>query len=617
MSKSNSREVHGSAAPREYHRRSMNLHPLSFATRLVAVVLPLALASVASAQSPLGPGIDAPASRIPAPSKDAQPGMSADIFYRLLLGDVALQRGEPALAARAYLDVASETRDVRLARRATEIAIASRQRGLAEDSAKLWSSLDPGAERPKQILAALHAGAATRDLPSPGPEDELKGRLQRLLSDAAVSGQGVGEIFVQLNALFAQQSDKRAVLLLIRDLAQPYPKSAEAHFAIALAAFNAGADDANYMNEALSEVDRALELRPDWERAALLKAEILVRVASVDRAAEFLKSFLAKQPESKAAAGALAQFYVEQKRYAEAREILQQLWDKEPEARELEFGVAAIALQMKDYATAERLLNDLKKAGFGQPGAIDLYLAQVAEETKHYDLAIERYKAVTEGDRAWLAKLRIGVMLGKQGKVDEAKRWYADLPAVTPEQRVQVRQSEAQMLRDIGDVKGAYRVLTQGLNEQPDAPDLVYDLAMVAEKLDRLDEAESRLKQLVELRPDDAQALNALGYTLVDRTSRTSEGYALIEKALKIAPNDPFILDSMGWALYRLGRLDEAEQYLKRALAERPDPEIAAHLGEVLWTKGDRDSARALWKAQLESDPDNAVLKETVRRLQR
>jgi tetratricopeptide (TPR) repeat protein len=437
------------------------------------------------------------------------------------------------------------------------------------------------------------------------------------LSDAALSGQGVGEIFVQLNALFAQQNDKRAVLTLIRDLAQPYPKSAEAHFAIALAAFTASTEDANFNNEALAEVDRALALRPDWERAALLKAEILVRTASVDRAVEYLRAFLGTQPESKAAAGALAQFYVEQKRYVEAREILQRLWDKEPEARELEFGVAAIALQMKDYAVAERLLNDLKTAGFGQPGAIDLYLAQVAEETKRYELAIERYKAVTDGDRAWLAKLRIGAMLGKLGRVDEAKRWYADLPAITPEQRVQVRQAEAQMLRDIGDVNAAYRVLEQGLTEQPDAPDLVYDLAMVAEKLNRLDEAESRLKQLVEMRPDDAQALNALGYTLVDRTPRTSEGYALIEKALKLAPNDPFILDSMGWALYRLGRLDEAERYLKRAIAERPDAEIAAHLGEVLWTKGDRESARAVWKPQLETDPENAVLKETVKRLSR
>jgi Flp pilus assembly protein TadD len=178
-----------------------------------------------------------------------------------------------------------------------------------------------------------------------------------------------------------------------------------------------------------------------------------------------------------------------------------------------------------------------------------------------------------------------------------------------------VRQAEAQLLRDSGDDAAAYRVLVQGLDDNPDTPDLIYDLAMVAEKLDKVDEAESRLKRLVELKPDDAQALNALGYTLVDRTPRTDEGLALIERAHKLSPKDPFILDSLGWAFYRMGRLDEAERYLKEALEGRPDAEIAAHLGEVLWRKGDRDQARALWKAQLDTNPENPVLKETVKRL--
>jgi Flp pilus assembly protein TadD len=146
---------------------------------------------------------------------------------------------------------------------------------------------------------------------------------------------------------------------------------------------------------------------------------------------------------------------------------------------------------------------------------------------------------------------------------------------------------------------------------------LIYDIAMIAEKLDRLDEVEQRLAHLIELKPDNAQALNALGYTLVDRTERTAEGLRLIEKALTLAPEDPFILDSMGWAQFRLGNLGDSEKFLRRALADRPDPEIAAHLGEVLWAKGERDSAQELWQSQLRSNPDNPVLLETVRRLAR
>jgi len=269
---------------------------------------------------------------------------------------------------------------------------------------------------------------------------------------------------------------------------------------------------------------------------------------------------------------------------------------------------------MKDYPEASRLLTDLKSAGYGEPGVVDLYLAQVAEETKQWGSAIEHYQAVTDGDRAWLAKLRIGAMYGKEGQLAKAKAWFASLNAVTRDQKVQLKQAEAQLLRDAGDDAGAYDVLVKGLADNPDAPDLMYDLAMVAEKLGKVDETETNLKQLIALRPNDAQALNALGYTLVDRTSRTDEGLAFIERAHKLSPTDPFILDSLGWAFYRLGRFDDAERYLQQALDGRPDAEIAAHLGEVLWKKGDHAKAIAVWKAQLDSNPDNAVLKETVKR---
>jgi Flp pilus assembly protein TadD len=185
------------------------------------------------------------------------------------------------------------------------------------------------------------------------------------------------------------------------------------------------------------------------------------------------------------------------------------------------------------------------------------------------------------------------------------------------EKRIQVRQAEASLLRESGDSKGAYAVLEKALAEHPDSPDLLYDLAMVAEKIDRIDVAEAKLKRVIELKPDDAQALNALGYTLVDRTTRAEEGRALIERALKLSPDDPFIMDSMGWALFRLGRYDESLTYLLKAFASRPDAEIAAHLGEVLWIKGDRAKAKEIWSAQLKDSPDHPVLLETVRRLSR
>jgi tetratricopeptide (TPR) repeat protein len=572
----------------------------SLRTVFVGVAIALAASVTAFAQAPNDAESTSPSPKVE---------LNSDLFYRLLLGDVALQRGDLPVSARAYLDAARTAQDARLAERATEIAIAARDRTLVHDAADLWTHLDPAAERPKQVLAAVEAN----NLPSTAANDELRGRIEHVLANAALTGAGVGDVFMQINRLFSEQSDKHAVLTLVREVAKPYPKTPEAHYAVAVAAFGVGIEDAAATREARDEIDKALELRPAWERAAILKAEIVGRESPLD-AIRTLETFVAANPSAKSAAGALAQRYVERKRYAEARALMQKLWDRERDSRDLEFAVATIALEMKDYPEASRLLADLKSAGYGEPGVIDLYLAQIAEDTKQWDKAIEHYQAVTEGDRAWLAKLRIGAMYGKEGKLAKAKAWFGSLNAVTREQKVQLKQAEAQLLRDAGDDAGAYQVLVHGLADNPDTPDLIYDLAMVAEKLDKVDEAESKLKQLIALRPNDAQALNALGYTLVDRTPRTDEGLAFIERAHKLSPTDPFILDSLGWAFYRLGRFDEAERYLRQALDGRPDAEIAAHLGEVLWRKGEHDKALAVWKVQLDSNPDNAVLKETVKR---
>ena len=576
----------------------------------LALLAAAALTSLPLSAQSLSPGL------APEASTREGSGLTADVFYRVLLGDVALQRGETSLAARAFYEAARESRDARIAKRAAEVALAARMRGLAQESAKLWATLDPSAERPKQILAALASGGTGRGNVDGGFDSDLKQRLEKVLADAALTERGVGEVFLQLNRFFADNQDKRQTYELVRELAKPYPNSAEAHFAVALAAYGGGIPEGSPDNTALLEIERALAIKPDWERAALLKAELLSRNKN-DDAIRYLSAFVAANPESRAAAGALAQLYVEQKRYAEARAVFQKLWDNDRSAREFEFGIAVLSVQMKDWDTAESLFTDLKKASYGENGAVELYLAQISEEKGRYEEAIERYKAVPEGERAWLAKLRIAAMMGKMGKVADARRYLADLPAVTIDQRVQVRQAEAQLLRDANDNQGAYDVLVAALKEHPDSPELLYDTAMVAERIDRVDDAEKRLRRVVELKPDDAQALNALGYTLVDRTPRVSEGLALIERALKLSPDDPFILDSMGWALFRQGKYAEAEQYLRRAMKERPDAEIAAHLGEVLWAKGEHDRAQEVWQSQLKSTPDNPVLLETVRRLAR
>jgi len=529
--------------------------------------------------------------------------LSADVLYRILIGDIALQRGDPALAARAYYEAARESQEPRLARRATEVALFARQRALALDAAKLWLALDPNADRARQMVATLTQS---------GAGNELKAELEHVLAEAAGNGTQ-GDAFLQLNQALAGQSDKTAVYRLVVELAKPYPSVPEAQFAVALAGYNTGLTDVETVAVSVRAADRALELRPGWERAALIKSDILAK-SSPEGAIGFLNGFLSSAPESRSAAVALAQLYVEQKRFAEAREIFQRLSAADPSDKELQFAVGALSVQMKDYATAQRVFSSLQSAGFGEPGVVTFYLAQIAEDTRRYDDAIALYSKVTDGDRAWLAQLRIAALIAKKGDLKGARNFLSDLNPEGREQRIERAQADAQLLRDTGDNQGAYAVLTASLVTYPESAELLYDIAMVAEKLDRLDEVEKRLGEVIALKPDNAQALNALGYTLVDRTQRTAEGLKLIEQALALAPADPFILDSMGWAQYRLGNLDDSEKFLRRALADRSDPEIAAHLGEVLWAKGERVRAKEIWQSQLKQTPDNALLLETVRR---
>jgi len=585
--------------------------PRPFATAVAAALLIIAVPgiSMAQADAPLAP--PAADKTNPPAGRESSGVLTADLMYRLLIADIALQRGDPALAARAYYESAREAKDVALARRATEISVATRQRALALEAAELWSALDPTADRPKQVIAAAGRGSGGEVA-----ESDFKGQVERALAQAAGSPTALADAFLQINQLLGQEPDKAATYRLVAAVAEPYPNVPEAHFAVALAAYNTGLKDIGTLAAATGAVDRALVLKPGWERALLLKSEIVGK-ESPAAAIAYLKGVLKANPDMRAVSGALAELYVEQKRYADARDVFLQLWERNKDAREFEFGAAALSVQMKDWAKAEELLADLQRANYGENGVVEYYLAQVAEETGRYGLAIERYRAVPEGERAWLAKLRIAAMLAKQNRMDEARSYLAALSAVTIDQRVQVRQTEAQLLRDNGDAAGALAVLTKALAEHPDQPDLLYDTAMVAEKLDQIDVAEARLRRLLELTPDNAQALNALGYTLVDRTPRIAEGLDLIEKALKLSPDDPFILDSMGWAMYRMGKLDGAETYLRRAMAERPDAEIAAHLGEVLWVKGERAKAQEVWQSQLKATPDNQLLLDTVRRLSR
>jgi Flp pilus assembly protein TadD len=242
------------------------------------------------------------------------------------------------------------------------------------------------------------------------------------------------------------------------------------------------------------------------------------------------------------------------------------------------------------------------------------YLARISEGQKRWGEAAERYALVPPGERYWESQLRIAGSLAQDKRMLQAISHLRAMKPSTPVERLTLAQTESSLWREAGDNTKAFEALDAALVADRDNADLLYDSAMLAERIDRVDEAEKRLRRVIALQPDRAHAHNALGYSFADRGINLDEARALIEKAHALAPDDPAILDSMGWIAFRQNRLPEAEGFLRRALEKFADGEIAAHLGEVLWAQGRKDDARAVWQTQLKAQPDSEILTKTIAR---
>jgi tetratricopeptide (TPR) repeat protein len=538
----------------------------------------------------------------PAPPKIQLPTheLTEQLMLKLMLAEVAVQRGQPQVAVPAYLDLARETRDPRVAQRATEVAWNARFIDSAIEAAGIWLQADPQSQQARQVLAALLVNQA-----------QLANALPHLEKWLRADEARVGQSFLQITSLLARHKDRKAVLELMQGLANSYREVPEARFAVAQAAWNA--ENAEL---ALSEVRAALKLRPDWEIAALFQAQILQRRSAAE-AVSYLAGYLKQHPQAKDARLSYARMLVADKKLPEARAQFEVLLAEFPDNAEVTMAVALLALQLNDYDAAEMQLKRALEKNYKDPDAVRLYLGQVNEERKRYDEALKWYGAVGAGEQHINAQARYAGVLAKQGRLADARKHLQQVSARNSQQRVQLTQAEAQLLREATAYQDAFDLLGRALEKLPDSHELLYDHAMAAEKVNRLDVLEANLRKLITLRPDHAHAHNALGYTFADRNERLDEARQLIETALKLAPEDPFIMDSMGWVLYRQGQITEALDYLKRAHALRPDPEIAAHLGELLWVSGQRDEARKLWSSVQKEHPNNEVLQNTVNRFLR
>jgi tetratricopeptide (TPR) repeat protein len=542
-----------------------------------------------------------------APVEDALPGveLSEDLLYDILRAEISFQRGQWQTAYVALLSDAQQTRDPRLAKRAAEMALMARRPNEAMAAVRLWTELAPHSDEALQnYLGLIILGDNISEI-----EPLLAQRL------AEVTPQARGPMILQIQRLLSRARDKTAAFNILQNILTPYPTLLETHLALAQGAF-VNRDSMRARDEA----NQALKIKPDSEMAILTLAQV---TPDTNAAMKLVADFLKKYPGAREVRVAYARGLVEQKQYEQASNQFQTLLKDDQEDMTTLFALGILNVQTNHLGEAEgylkRYLSALAKQPEDErdPTQALLLLSQIAEERNDVPGALKWLEQVEPGDAYINVQVRRGQLLAKRGDINGARAvlQQARADADNDRDQQQLIQAEAQILRDADRNQDAADVLSGGLQRFPNNTELLYDYSMVADKLGNYQAMERALRKMIDVAPNNQHAYNALGYSLADRNIRLPEALSLIKKAAQLAPDDPFITDSLGWTEFRMGNLEEAEKQLRRAYSLRPDAEIGIHLAEILWTRGKQDEAKQLWREAQSKDPKNEVLKSTLARL--
>lgn len=529
--------------------------------------------------------------------------LTEDLLFKLLRAELANQRGDWQLAYITMLVTAQETRDPRLARRAAEIALNVKKTGEALSAVRLWRELAPNSDEASQFYLGLVVIGDNLAEAKP----IFAERLQE------VGPQARGLLILQIQRLLARTKDKNAAFKLMEELVAPYPGLVETHIALAQSAFANGD-----LARARAEAAKTLEIKPDLEIAALMLAQTM---PNRDEALQSMAGFLKAHPKARDVRIAYAKILIDDKQYDAAQKQFAILLKEDPNDLTILYAMGILGAQMDDRAAAEKYLSAYLQVLENNPDderdpvQALLILSQIAEDRKDFPAALKWLAQVEPGTAYLDAQIRSAQIMAATGDLNGARNLLSHLKPEGQREQIQVMVADAQLLRNANRIPEALAILSKGLERFPADTGLLYDYAMLAEKADKLDLMEAALRKIIHLAPDNQHAYNALGYSYAERNIHLQEAHALIEKALKLTPEDPFIMDSMGWVQFRLGKLQEAEDFLRRAYALRPDVEIGVHLGEVLWVKGDKEAAQKLWRDARQKDPQNELLKNTLTRL--
>lgn len=538
------------------------------------------------------------------------PSNDRAVVLGILAAEFSLQNGDLASAASTYFEVAKRSRDAKVAERAVELLMRSRRSDDAKEVAALWQDADTNSSRPHLVALALALNST----------DEARA-LSAVKRINALPEAVRAEAIVDAGRQLAQHRDRDFAVKLASVFTEQQPTLAESQYALAVA--STGTSNSR-LGEALIAIDRALAIKPNWPQAVAVKSRLLLAKAVLAKmpvaetgadAVALMEAAIIANPDARELRLLLARTVFDLEKFVDSRKrFLALAEDGKDDADEMRLAATLSSFQGRDWEVAEREFLDALAAERGEPAAILFYLARISESKKEWSAAVERYVQVPRGERYWESQLRIAGALAQDQRLLQAMGHLSALKPATPVERLTLAQTESTLWREAGDNVQAFAALDAVLIGDADNADLLYETAMLAERIDRLDEAERRLRRVIVLQPERAHAYNALGYSFADRNINLDEARTLIENAHKLAPDDPAILDSMGWIAYRQARLVDAEGYLRRAIEKFQDGEIAAHLGEVLWAQGRKADAREVWQKQLAAQPDSDILKKTIAR---
>ena len=522
---------------------------------------------------------------------------NAEFVYKFLLAELAIQRNDINSAGHLYLDLAKLTKNTGFAQSAAQLGGMVRNGRLALDAADIWSKLDPESRDAKKVLAEMYIAS--------GNLSKAKPLVKEILESEDSKGDG----FLYLNNILTRVENKSNALRFIIDIAKPYAKMVEAHFAVAHTAHMAG--NITIRDKELATINK---LNPNWETSTLFIGSIQFDEDPM-KAIETYQKFVKNNPKSNTVRLELAKALVQTEQYPAAKKHFEKLVNSPLASAELSFTVALLALETGDDIMAEQFLNQSLERKYYNPDQVNMYLARIYAQRQNIDKVINFVEKISTGPLFVDSRIFAAQAIRVEKGIDQAIEYLDQYKSLDRQEKLKFLQLKTSFWYNDNQYQKAINLMLSEEEKYTDSADFYFDFGLLYEKNKDFDAMEANLKKAISLKPDYAIAYNALGYSYADRNVKLDDAKKYIEIALSIEPQNHYILDSMGWVHYRLGNYDIAYEFITKAYAIQEDPEIAAHLGEVLWKQGKENEAISVWQGSLERFPENSILIETKNRL--